>query len=138
MIVVVGIKTISVPQEVYRMAIPPHLPVLGFENGEQPCYATLSTEDIKGLPFWNTHGERVILGFAKNVQSVLGLPFEVFENLNEQLRDERLTYNRNVEVLVESNARLKKALRAFENPPPDPPTLWKRVLNCVFRKGGNS
>jgi len=49
----------------------------------------IHTEMIKGRRFVNAKGKQICIGMSKEVQELIGLPFEVFENLQKDIENER-------------------------------------------------
>lgn len=50
---------------------------------------TIETEIVRGSQFVNSRGERICLGIKKDVQDLLGLPFESFFDMNFTINRQR-------------------------------------------------
>ena len=69
----------------------------------------VTTEDIKGRQFVNERGEIVIIGWNKDTQDVLGLPFRVFEEYGSKIQEQ----SRVIEHLREENHRLEGKIQEY-------------------------
>lgn len=71
----------------------------------------IETEIVRGRMFVNSRGERVCIGIKKNVQDLIGLPFEAFEAQQALIaREQRRVFNLENEI---------KGIKALK--------FWKRL-----------
>lgn len=116
MIVIKEIKTIIVPE---KSTMIHHYDGILIGNGaDVASKVSVTREMVEGQRFVNANNETVIIGWAKDVQEKLGLPFEVFDDLKF----------RNAELgKIKSELSLKifdlqEALRYYKNM-----TFWQRL-----------
>jgi len=69
----------------------------------------ITEEFIQGRRFVNQHGEQIVIGWAKDVQNVLGLPFEAFENQNNEISDLRSECQRLEDDFKNLNETIEKS-----------------------------
>ena len=82
-------------------------PIVGSDPAER---IEVKKEHVHGRTFINANGESVCIGMTKRVQSLLGLPFEVFDNMKNDLDMARIT----VAQLRDRNAALQKSMAGFK------------------------
>jgi len=90
-------------------------PVLGvYDDGHEFCEVT--EEMVRGERFVNTKGVEVVIGWDKQTQEYLGLPFRVFESMEKRRQSD-----------YEENTRLRKKLRELEGL-----TLWQLLRKKII------
>ena len=79
-----------------------------FDTNNKPHKMDISAayEAIEGRRFFNDDGKEFCIGMSKQVQDAIGLPFEIFENMNRQ---RELDLNKII-LLGAENIFLKKEL----------------------------
>jgi len=105
MIAVHEIKIVNTHDKKYYHDVYWHdSPVIGiYHNPEKDCAVEVTKETIKGRRFVNYYGIEIVIGWSQQVQTVLGLPFEVFQNQNKRRMED-----------YEENTRLRKKLREYK------------------------
>ena len=101
-------------QKIYQYGPTPTIGV--YDDGDEFCEVTV--EMVKGQRFRNSNGLDVVIGWDKQSQDLLGLPFKAFESMERRRQSD-----------YEENTKLRKKLRKLEET-----TLWqflkKRVILC--------
>jgi hypothetical protein len=89
MICVTKIETVVVERDVFEiLKFDP--PECGFHDDIDPALQVKAVrEAVKGYMFGNAKGERVCIGWTLEGQEAVGLPFEAFDNMSRELRDEK-------------------------------------------------
>lgn len=82
-------------------------------------------EMVKGRRFVNSRKETICIGLEKEVEELIGLPFEVFE----KMRDEIETLENNIEYEKRLNKTLNDSLVNWEQM-----KLWGRIKNVFKRR----
>jgi len=90
----------------------PKLDINPLEHPEMKIH----TEIIKGRRFVNIKGKEICIGMSEEVQELIGLPFEVFENLQSDIEYER-----------DMNKKILKQLRTYQHM-----GIWDRIKN-IFK-----
>jgi hypothetical protein len=57
------------------------LPTITKNGAREPYTSDYTIEYMHGTTFVNKRGERVVIGASKEVQQILGLPFDAFSNM---------------------------------------------------------
>ena len=86
-----------------------------YNNHDEPVEESVVHEMVTGRRFVNSHGVEICVGISEEVQNLIGLPFEVFNNMETELSE--LNY-----IVIDQN----KTLSNFRNM-----SLWDR-LKGVF------
>ena len=111
----IAVKNVEVVQVDYDKIIAEYL---SFPDPVYPFGATgttfaedkmITTEEIKGRQFVNERGETVVIGWNKDTQDVLGLPFRVFEEYGNRIDEQA----RLIEHLREKNHRLEGKVHEY-------------------------
>lgn len=91
MICITEIKVIDVDVDIDKYQIAYHEPLsyAAITDSDPKEYVEITTELITGRRFVNANGEEVCVGMSKQVQKYIGLPFEVYENLQNNIKYER-------------------------------------------------
>ncbi len=127
MIVVTKIKTANINRrDVYEFCHENKTDNLCAYDSISDEITPLTREMIYGRDFINADGERVCIGWSKQVQDLLGLPFEVFENqsaiLNKYMKKEfdltTLVRKKDSEIIY-----LRNQITRYDNM-----SLWKRLI----------
>ena len=71
-----------------------------------PKNAGFKTEEIRGRVFANACGEEICLSMTREVQLTLGLPFEVFDNMEKKMSVLCQEERRSAALLVISNLKV--------------------------------
>lgn len=98
-----------------------------YTNLEKP---TITQELVKGRRFVNYEGKDVVIGWDKQTQIALGLPFDVFESMQIRIRN----LCNSINCLCDENSNLREQIKEYRNM-----TLWERIvalINHIF--GGNN
>ena len=109
MIVIKDIDTIEVKGDVFDLAHfqePFMAPVEDFEAVAKSM--KYETETIRGKRFYNHNGQEISIGLSKKAKEILGLPFEVIDNLTEAL------YNKTCEI-NQKNIKIRKLSGKLED-----------------------
>ena len=120
MILVYDMKVIETHDKDYYHQIEhiQQFPVLGYyDNPESNVSCEVTTETIKGERFRNNMGLDVIIGWDKQTQKCLGLPFKVFHSMDRRRQSD-----------YEENTRLRKKLREWGDM-----TLWQFIKRKVYK-----
>ena len=92
MICITEIKTVDVDRnfiQITRMEnIPAVAPIVG---SDQEDYAEVKIEMVHGREFINQNGQRVCIGMTQQVQDLIGLPFDAFNNMEKELESNYVT-----------------------------------------------
>jgi len=92
-------------------------PTIGvYDDGDEFCEVTV--EMVKGQRFRNSNGLDVVIGWDKQSQDLLGLPFKAFESMERRRQSD-----------YEENTKLRKKLRKWEEM-----TLWQFLKKKVISR----
>lgn len=98
------------------------IPVLGvWEDSEKEEFCEVTVEMVKGHRFVNRFGIETIIGWDKQSQELLGLPFEFFESMEKRRQSD-----------YAENTKLRKRIRGWEEM-----TFWqliKRAITIAFTR----
>lgn len=86
MIVVTDIKYMVCQEDQLRIAYMEKQPISVFGFNHEVEKINVTNEVIRGRYFVNNKGDEVCLSYKKDIQDLLGLPFEVFENLSNDIK----------------------------------------------------
>ncbi len=67
----------------------------------------ITEEMVRGRTYITADGRQIIIGMTKEVQDAIGLPYEVFENLNKELDTSREMLSRNRQYMADYQARVE-------------------------------
>jgi hypothetical protein len=81
MLVVKNIDVIQVDRDSIQLASMPGINVHSYDYLDPP----ITFEMIHGRTFSNSRGERICIGISNDAQTAIGLPFEVFESMNNEI-----------------------------------------------------
>ena len=127
MIIVTDMKVIKTHDSKYHPFVYPiyhagPIPVLGlWEDSENNEFCEVNVEMVKGRHFVNRFGIETIIGWDKQSQDLLGLPFEIFEKMEKRRESD-----------YKENTRLRKSLREWEEM-----SFWqliKRAITIAFTR----
>lgn len=91
----------------------------------------ITKEMVTGKVFINADNKEFCIGMSEKVQTAIGLPFEEFENLHNELDDKRYELETNkitISQLRDRYARSLKKIEQFETM-----SLWKKI-KFLFKK----
>lgn len=109
MIIVTDIKVVKTHDKKYHPFVHPiyhngPTPVLGlWDDPETEDTCEVTFEMVEGRRFVNRYGIETVIGWDKQTQDLLGLPFEVFESMERRRQSD-----------YKENTRLRKCLREWE------------------------
>ena len=83
----------------------------------------IHTEMIKGRRFVNIKGKEICIGMSEEVQELIGLPFEVFENLQSDIENVQAKFDFERRI----NTKILKQLRIYQHM-----GIWDRIKN-IFK-----
>ena len=91
MLCITEIKVVEANRDLIEIAHMRGIPFFSELLGSDPVErVAVEREVVHGREFVNSRGERVCIGLSRQVQELIGLPFEVFDDLSNELRDERI------------------------------------------------
>ncbi len=94
MVCVKSIELVEVDRNRIEFGSFPPLDVRSHTGGILPVKdIDITREMIKGRVFRNSLGRKVCIGMRKEVQDALGLPFEAFDGLRDQVEQKNLIVN---------------------------------------------
>lgn len=82
-------------------------------------------EVIDGQTFFNSKGEKVVIGWREDIQEALGLPFKAFEDMNrdnERLHREIWDLEKTIKVYMDRHTEVLES------------SFWKRLKFLFTRK----
>ncbi len=92
-------------------------------------------EMVQGQRFRRPDGKELIIGYSKQVEEAVGLPFEIFKNMQDDIDDYRVTMRRQTDSINRYQSYISELGRAG---------FWKRIKYVFTRyrpnstfKGGN-
>lgn len=86
MIVIKEIKVVNVDRNIAEFAIADHKPFVWLEKpGLIPESIEVTREMVRGRIFVNTRGQRLCIGMTREVQEAIGLPFEIFDSMDQKI-----------------------------------------------------
>lgn len=93
-------------------------------NGNEAVYAQVLQEKVKGRRFRNPRdGTDVVVGLSKDVQELIGLQYEAWDNLEKAYE----AANRNYNQIYHEVTAWRKKFDELENA-----SVWRRIL-WVFK-----
>lgn len=130
MILVRDIETVETNRDWCEIAHFDDIPLNPYDEST-PMNLELRKEFIRGREFVNSRGESIILGATGKVQEILGLPFQVFENMQNNLvyymRQERTLQN----TIANKDQEIQFLQQCLNNW--KTMTLWERIKNVFAR-----
>ena len=91
----------------------------------------ITTEMVRGRRFVNHQGEEVCIGMSEQVQQAIGLPFEVYDNMQSSISFlEKRCQNLNIENFHQRN-RIRFMEERFQSI-----NLWGRIKFVFTRNKG--
>lgn len=108
MLLIESIKYVEVDNDVWPIHSfsPPNY----YNNLDEPVEESVVREMVTGRRFVNSRGVEICVGISEEVQNLIGLPFEVFNNMEKEVSEQYY-------IIQDQN----KTLSDFRNMP-----LWNR------------
>lgn len=113
MIVVLSVEYVETNGFVMQKAVYPQTPVYNTDGPTESPSRWTDIEEIEGKEFVNAKGEHISLGMSKDVQNLIGLPFRVFHQQEEAIKQYRMmnenlkkTLHNEIDSLHQSNINL--------------------------------
>ena len=118
MLIITEMKVIEVERdmfEIQRMVAMPHMG--DYQKSEEE--ASITREMIQGRRFRDSRNDRdIVIGWTQEVQDVLQMPFEAFDDMNAEVS--RMRNNERV-ILDEMNTGINEIIRLREL------SLWEHI-----------
>lgn len=95
MLCITKIEVVNVPEDKLDLYYcnDPFANVLPIEGTYPVEYAEVKREHVNGKIFINNRHEEICIGMSKQVQDLIGLPFEVYDNMNKEIKSLSGNYN---------------------------------------------
>jgi hypothetical protein len=116
MVCIESIKVVNVERDQINIARCKGMEFVKVDAGADVRPLEVAYELVTGRRFVNSRGEEICIGMAKDVQHILGLPFDAFERMDYDLK-----------VAQGIRMRLRQELDDIKKM-----NFWQR-LKCLFR-----
>ena len=108
MILIKDIKILYTKEDIHRLRCELYPPIkeLLIKQPGKAVPAKVTPEMVFGRIFRTATGEEICIGMTGAVQKAIGLPFEAFDNLQNELEEAKNSYNIICRTLNQQNKKL--------------------------------